>query len=102
MIRRPPRSTLFPYTTLFRSRMRLDFDRHAFNDFQSIPFNADDLARVVGDQLDLMQAKVRQRSEERRVGKVCRSWLAPYQSIIKLYRLVLILLLMPTLTLLLV
>src|SRR3712207_7631839 len=25
MIRRPPRSTLFPYTTLFRSRMRPDF-----------------------------------------------------------------------------
>src|SRR3712207_8365648 len=24
MIRRPPRSTLFPYTTLFRSRVRLD------------------------------------------------------------------------------
>src|SRR5256885_11800060 len=24
MIRRPPRSTLFPYTTLFRSRMGLD------------------------------------------------------------------------------
>src|SRR2546429_6344110 len=24
MIRRPPRSTLFPYTTLFRSRMRPD------------------------------------------------------------------------------
>src|SRR5436190_10089989 len=24
MIRRPPRSTLFPYTTLFRSEMRLD------------------------------------------------------------------------------
>src|SRR3712207_8598745 len=24
MIRRPPRSTLFPYTTLFRSRPRLD------------------------------------------------------------------------------
>src|SRR3712207_8386605 len=33
MIRRPPRSTLFPYTTLFRSRSRLtggveDFDDH--------------------------------------------------------------------------
>src|SRR3712207_7393045 len=26
MIRRPPRSTLFPYTTLFRSRGRLDPD----------------------------------------------------------------------------
>src|SRR3712207_8539514 len=24
MIRRPPRSTLFPYTTLFRSRVRVD------------------------------------------------------------------------------
>src|SRR5256885_7081188 len=24
MIRRPPRSTLFPYTTLFRSSMRID------------------------------------------------------------------------------
>src|SRR2546429_9384141 len=31
MIRRPPRSTLFPYTTLFRSRFsgRLDPTRHA-------------------------------------------------------------------------
>src|SRR3989441_10770757 len=28
MIRRPPRSTLFPYTTLFRSRMRPHASRH--------------------------------------------------------------------------
>src|SRR5260370_22628963 len=27
MIRRPPRSTLFPYTTLFRSPVRVDIDR---------------------------------------------------------------------------
>src|SRR2546430_11794666 len=27
MIRRPPRSTLFPYTTLFRSRARNDFSK---------------------------------------------------------------------------
>src|SRR2546426_6544045 len=26
MIRRPPRSTLFPYTTLFRSQERLDYE----------------------------------------------------------------------------
>src|SRR2546430_9178251 len=26
MIRRPPRSTLFPYTTLFRSRQQMHFD----------------------------------------------------------------------------
>src|SRR3712207_8687446 len=29
MIRRPPRSTLFPYTTLFRSRKARHHDRHA-------------------------------------------------------------------------
>src|SRR5256885_10851010 len=29
MIRRPPRSTLFPYTTLFRSRQILGFDDDA-------------------------------------------------------------------------
>src|SRR5258707_13113217 len=29
MIRRPPRSTLFPYTTLFRSRARLPARRRA-------------------------------------------------------------------------
>src|SRR5256885_4847388 len=28
MIRRPPRSTLFPYTTLFRSRVHPDGRRH--------------------------------------------------------------------------
>src|SRR2546428_13600448 len=27
MIRRPPRSTLFPYTTLFRSEFHSDYDR---------------------------------------------------------------------------
>src|SRR2546430_3934740 len=27
MIRRPPRSTLFPYTTLFRSRLLIDDER---------------------------------------------------------------------------
>src|SRR5256885_6486474 len=29
MIRRPPRSTLFPYTTLFRSRVDFARERHA-------------------------------------------------------------------------
>src|SRR2546423_9157594 len=29
MIRRPPRSTLFPYTTLFRSRVPVPFGEHA-------------------------------------------------------------------------
>src|SRR5689334_24540377 len=29
MIRRPPRSTLFPYTTLFRSHVEADLERRA-------------------------------------------------------------------------
>src|SRR5258708_12002729 len=32
MIRRPPRSTLFPYTTLFRSDQPWNFDRRALLD----------------------------------------------------------------------
>src|SRR3712207_7674826 len=32
MIRRPPRSTLFPYTTLFRSGPRLDVPDHLLTD----------------------------------------------------------------------
>src|SRR5258708_23606687 len=30
MIRRPPRSTLFPYTTLFRSDVKISFHSHLF------------------------------------------------------------------------
>src|SRR5256885_5701272 len=45
MIRRPPRSTLFPYTTLFRSRHRGAGHRAA-----QAPQDHD--GRVVGDQPD--------------------------------------------------
>src|SRR2546430_13642787 len=34
MIRRPPRSTLFPYTTLFRSRIKLDDKQDEFDILQ--------------------------------------------------------------------
>src|SRR5258708_12595510 len=43
MIRRPPRSTLFPYTTLFRSRAFLTI-RQEFGDFDSYSW------RFVGGQ----------------------------------------------------
>src|SRR3989338_7996394 len=46
MIRRPPRSTLFPYTTLFRSK-RTDSDRPA----PKLPFST---ARVVPTKIGLM------------------------------------------------
>src|SRR4051794_41405410 len=32
MLRRPPRSTLFPYTTLFRSRIMASFVRRQYGD----------------------------------------------------------------------
>src|SRR5258708_26498777 len=51
MIRRPPRSTLFPYTTLFRSLARARFD--VFLDRFSVPPGEDfqqRLDRDVGDK----------------------------------------------------
>src|SRR5260370_5789149 len=40
MIRRPPRSTLFPYTTLFRSD-----DRHYFPPYEAVPLVREDSLR---------------------------------------------------------
>src|ERR1041385_9346371 len=40
MIRRPPRSTLFPYTTLFRSPMTGLIDRAAANDRAAIGYGS--------------------------------------------------------------
>src|SRR2546421_2864661 len=44
MIRRPPRSTLFPYTTLFRSPKSLSFDFTSVNDE---PFGSDKAISVL-------------------------------------------------------
>src|SRR2546430_12724015 len=52
MIRRPPRSTLFPYTTLFRS---LDVDlgaRLLLDAADDLAAGADDLADLLGADLD--------------------------------------------------
>src|SRR5437588_3077239 len=38
MIRRPPRSTLFPYTTLFRSKLQLK-RTEAFELYNDVPFD---------------------------------------------------------------
>src|SRR3712207_7030222 len=45
MIRRPPRSTLFPYTTLFRSRMVDEVGETRAQELQAkyIPFNFSDI-----------------------------------------------------------
>src|SRR3712207_7113270 len=48
MIRRPPRSTLFPYTTLFRSPLDVDGQRHTVSSERLTiePFRLDDPVRT--------------------------------------------------------
>src|SRR3712207_9206145 len=116
MIRRPPRSTLFPYTTLFRSFAALS-DHRVYTDLWEAPGEvlhvrlaheadvvviAPATANVVaklafGISDDLLSATLLEtrapivvspamhtgmwehaRSEERRVGKECRSRWSPY------------------------
>src|SRR2546422_11464202 len=115
MIRRPPRSTLFPYTTLFRSlggqALFLSSRDIQIGRGEPIPDTARVLSRyVVGimirtfDHAEVTELArhasipvingltdlshpcqvladlftVRERSEERRVGKECRSRWSPY------------------------
>src|SRR2546430_4323241 len=65
MIRRPPRSTLFPYTTLFRSAI----DQRRPGELQRIR-QADQAEDADGREIDLLgghpvgQHRARQRSEE--------------------------------------
>src|SRR3712207_7640039 len=55
MIRRPPRSTLFPYTTLFRSRFRVlsvDMIGHGLTDKPEGDYQAPDYAKHIVDLMD--------------------------------------------------
>src|SRR2546427_12459021 len=115
MIRRPPRSTLFPYTTLFRSQIRqlardygtttpaairLNYGvqraRGGGNAVRAIAclpalvgawrHRAGGLLLSASGALPAQRARLqmphllgeRRRSEERRVGKECRSRWSPY------------------------
>src|SRR5438067_13759354 len=66
MIRPPPRSTLFPYTTLFRSTQQ---EQESEGILQSPAYHKRKPQR--SDEHE-------SRSEERRVGKECRSRWSPY------------------------
>src|SRR5256885_11012742 len=68
MIRRPPRSTLFPYTTLFRSRFLYDLDAaelqlgEVAQPFVMIARDVDDprtLANLAKDLLDHIVVRLR-------------------------------------------
>src|SRR3712207_9503793 len=103
MIRRPPRSTLFPYTTLFRSMLPSDLlltpgasyiGRFAetYREQTLVIFDTettgldifhDDIVQIAavklvrGERVAGSEFSV-YRSEERRVGKECRSRWSPY------------------------
>src|SRR3712207_9356975 len=109
MIRRPPRSTLFPYTTLFRSipvmwdvlgraGTSTTAQRSALLSRFCAVFGETAIAGLIADREFIGRAwmmslaerdipfilrikdtfHVRLRSEERRVGKECRSRWSPY------------------------
>src|SRR6185503_16894513 len=65
----PPDSNLFenvPSFFLFGRqipdipRVRLNLDRYSLDHFQPVAFDANDLSRVIRNQLDLMQAEIRE------------------------------------------
>src|SRR2546429_9033391 len=96
MIRRPPRSTLFPYTTLFRSHHRIGVLPGGENQLQFIPkplagrgeievvaFNGETVGEGNAPSggmpgIGPVAGFEQNRSEERRVGKECRSRWSPY------------------------
>src|SRR3989442_13178687 len=99
MIRRPPRSTLFPYTTLFRSDAvdglasvhRVHGAQHEvaglgrlhaqLRETAELCMKASETGHLVLSTVhtvDAGQTINRIRSEERRVGKECRSRWSPY------------------------
>src|SRR5256885_9785896 len=65
MIRRPPRSTLFPYTTLFRSgNLRTSFESHRLNGSNLI---AQEIGRELAQRWDIdaqLRGPLIPRSEE--------------------------------------
>src|SRR3712207_9380275 len=97
MIRRPPRSTLFPYTTLFRSSSLITLYTYEYivtDIIQEKEFTvestleesttiADTAATTINSEFEnkkdtTISSANNSRSEERRVGKECRSRWSPY------------------------
>src|SRR2546427_12652092 len=98
MIRRPPRSTLFPYTTLFRSLTDNDGEWHHVtgilgSGLAELYVDGVLVARDTTNPITSVRSStltqvayvasyfvgdIDERSEERRVGKECRSRWSPY------------------------
>src|SRR3712207_7182816 len=66
MIRRPPRSTLFPYTTLFRSRLGPEELLQVLHPLEVADHHAAGVAQDVGDDEHLVPPLVQHRVRVRR------------------------------------
>src|SRR2546430_13707954 len=88
MIRRPPRSTLFPYTTLFRSRTGRNLDLPPYAGYRAIEMSARTIGTHSAHELTPLTKNVR--SEEHtselqsQSNLVCRLLLEKRKSIGKL------------------
>src|SRR5690349_22567875 len=60
MIRRPPRSTLFPYTTLFRSEFGVGSGYQKF-EFDRFGVNIEDAPAIFNEFLDVIQLGLTER-----------------------------------------
>src|SRR5256884_3842335 len=76
MIRRPPRSTLFPYTTLFRSRSFIDKEKHHVEGFSP------ELAVVtIGGGEELAEPLVIRPTSETIIGHMWSKWIQSYRDL---------------------
>src|SRR3712207_7049122 len=78
MIRRPPRSTLFPYTTLFRSRERQSVEqvRRVAVEVVPVRLHLERAARVVGLEVVDVRAVLDLERTDRRVEDARRAAVA--------------------------
>src|SRR3712207_9126922 len=72
MIRRPPRSTLFPYTTLFRSRVHGPYDPGAGHRFNPAKLLIDPYAKSIEGPIRFSRSEEHTSELQSRQYLVCR------------------------------
>src|SRR5256886_11256899 len=72
MIRRPPRSTLFPYTTLFRSPLSLTSDKSTECYRNWWPGPGDDMVALMNRSIDLLRSEEHTSELQSQSNLVCR------------------------------
>src|SRR6266536_4847955 len=78
MIRRPPRSTLFPYTTLFRSHRRETAERNAADDCALDPaMRSEEHTSELQSRVDLV-CRLLLEKKKKTYSRPCLAWIKRY------------------------